>query len=170
MRIVVSVEGGEQGGRADGGGVHGLRGWLAEEPALRGRVRRAGGTPEPGSMGVAAEALIALLEPGGVVAVFAGAVVAWVQTRRSSHTVTLTRPDGGRVTLSSRQVKGMTPHQIAELVGELAAAIDQAPAGTGAVSGTASGPGASGAGESGTGEVGAPRHGGPDAGDAGAER
>jgi hypothetical protein len=33
-------------------------------------------------MGTMTDGLIALLEPGGVESVFAGAVVAWVQSRR----------------------------------------------------------------------------------------
>ncbi|MEU6234809.1 hypothetical protein [Kitasatospora sp. NPDC047058] len=144
MRIVVSVEDEGRGGGADGGALrelHELRGWLAGEPALRGRVLRAGGAPEPGSMGAAADALVALLEPGGVAAVFAGAVVAWVRTRRVGHTLTITRPDGSRLSLSTRQVKGLTPQQIADLVRELTAALDQAPDGSRAPGSTVTGPG-----------------------------
>ncbi|MFD0276952.1 hypothetical protein ACFVHB_24025 [Kitasatospora sp. NPDC127111] len=124
MRIVVSVEDEGQGNGADGGALHELRRWLAEEPGLRGRVGRAGGPSEPGSMGLAADALVALLEPGGVAAVFAGAVVAWVRTRRAGHTLTITRPDGSRLSLSTRQVKGLTPQQMADLVRELTSALD----------------------------------------------
>lgn len=125
MRVVITVRSDEPDGRAVGANdVHGLRRWLAETPALRGRVGRDASPLDPGSMGAATEALVALLEPGGVASVFAGAVVAWVQTRRGSHTITVTRPDGSRISLSTSQVKKLTPEQIMDLTRELTAAID----------------------------------------------
>ncbi|MFF2751706.1 hypothetical protein ACFVVA_39975 [Kitasatospora sp. NPDC058048] len=125
MRIVITVRSDEPDGRAVGANdIHGLRRWLAETPALRGRVGRDVGPAEPGSMGAVTEALLALLEPGGVASVFAGTVVAWVQTRRGSHTITITRPDGSRISLSTSHVKKLTPEQITLLTRDLAAALD----------------------------------------------
>ncbi|MFH8886325.1 hypothetical protein [Streptomyces californicus] len=120
MRITITAEGG------DGGALRELRRWLAEEPELRGRVRVRTPEPPPGAMGLEADALLALLAPGGVAAVFAGALVAWVQTRRGDQTVTITRPDGTAVTVSTTRLKGLDAEQNARLVRELAASLDAA--------------------------------------------
>jgi hypothetical protein len=121
MRILITVQG------DDTGGVDHLRRWLSDEPDLRGRVHReAGAVPPSGAMGSVADALVALLEPGGVAAVFAGAVVAWTQSRRGDQTITITRADGTEITISSTQVKGLDARQTAELAERLAAAFDPA--------------------------------------------
>ncbi|MFJ1598750.1 hypothetical protein [Streptomyces sp. NPDC088261] len=123
MHAVITVQGeGESH-------THELRNWLSQDPLLRGRIR-AGGNEElpPGAMGVAADALIALLAPGGVAAVFAGAVVAWAQTRRGSQTITITRPDGTEITVSSEHVRGLDAQQSADLARQLAAEVTALPA------------------------------------------
>ncbi|MGW1072851.1 effector-associated constant component EACC1 [Streptomyces sp. NPDC002537] len=101
-----------------------LRRWLGGQPALRGRIRRQPDGPAPGTMGAASDVVLAALEPGGVAAAFAGAVVAWVRTRRGSQTVTVTRPDGTRFTLSTTQVKGLDARQAADLAQRLAATLE----------------------------------------------
>ncbi|WP_129843658.1 hypothetical protein [Streptomyces sp. RFCAC02] len=128
MRLVVSVSG-SSGDGEEGEGSADLRQWLLDVPELRGRIGRGPryAAPPAGAMGPAADAVLALLEPGGVAAVFAGALVAWVQTRRGSHTVTVTRPDGTEITITSRQARSMSPEQLAALAERLAR-----PAGDGA--------------------------------------
>ncbi|GDY40602.1 hypothetical protein SANT12839_014840 [Streptomyces antimycoticus] len=118
MRLVVTVRGDEDGVE---GGLAELGTWLTDVPQLRGRVDRVerDGVPA-GAMGPAADALVAVLEPGGVAAAFAGALVAWVQTRRSSHTISVTRPDGTRITISSRQARALSPQEAADLAERLA--------------------------------------------------
>ncbi|MEV8405927.1 hypothetical protein AB0R12_08965 [Streptomyces niveus] len=118
MRLVVTVRGDENSG--DGGAAE-LGTWLRDVPQLRGRVDRAerDGAP-PGAMGAAVDTLVAVMEPGGVAAVFVGALVAWLQTRRSSHTISVTRPDGTRITLSSRQARALSPQEAADLAERLA--------------------------------------------------
>lgn len=74
-------------------------------------------------MGTAADALLAVLAPGGVAAVFAGAVVAWAQTRRGSQTITLIRPDGTEITISTTHVRGLNAEQSADLARQLAADV-----------------------------------------------
>ncbi|RKN10217.1 effector-associated constant component EACC1 [Streptomyces radicis] len=122
MRVVITVRGdGDQGGAEGASAARELRQWLVGERELRGRVHPEGpADPEAGTMGPAADALVALLEPGGVAAVFAGALIAWVQTRRGSYTVTVTRADGTEVTVSSRHVRGLSPDEIAALAERLA--------------------------------------------------
>ncbi|MFE9725828.1 hypothetical protein ACFYQ5_20075 [Streptomyces sp. NPDC005794] len=118
MRVVIRVEGGDSGGLLE------LRRLLSEEPELRGRVRGQLREPlPPDAMGLGADALIAMLAPGGVAAVFAGAVVAWVQSRRGDQTVTVIRPDGTEITISSTRVRGLDAQQNAQLARELAAAL-----------------------------------------------
>ncbi|MFC9623449.1 hypothetical protein ACFTXM_26795 [Streptomyces sp. NPDC056930] len=118
MRAVITVQG---EGRSH---THALRNWLSEEPRLRGRIRVGDGGDLPaGAMGLGADALIALLAPGGVAAVFAGAVVAWAQTRRGSQTITITRPDGTEITISSDHVRGLDAQQTATLARQLAADV-----------------------------------------------
>ncbi|MFC8368439.1 hypothetical protein ACFUIT_10720 [Streptomyces sp. NPDC057239] len=128
MRLVVTVHDDENGTGNTAGAAAELRTWLTDVPRLRGRVDRAeqddraerdGGAPAR-TMGPAVDALVAVLEPGGVAAVFAGALVAWLQTRRSSHTISVTRPDGTRITLSSRQARALSPQEAADLAERLA--------------------------------------------------
>ncbi|MEU6091695.1 hypothetical protein ABZ865_34005 [Streptomyces sp. NPDC047085] len=121
MRIVITVDGGRDGSAE-------LRRWLTAEPRLRGRIRLDTQPPPPGAMGSGAmDALIAILEPGGVATVFAGAVVAWATSRRSSQTITVTRPDGTQISIESTQVRADAA-QAAELVERLAATITDPPA------------------------------------------
>ncbi|MFD6989351.1 hypothetical protein [Streptomyces sp. NPDC059943] len=121
MRAVITVQG--------EGESHELRNWLSQDPQLRGRIRAGGGEDLfPGAMGVGADVLIALLAPGGVAAVFAGAVVAWAQTRRGSQTITITRPDGTEITVSSEHVRGLDAQQSADLARQLAAEVAPASA------------------------------------------
>ncbi len=117
MRLIMTVRNDEEETSA----AAELRNWLTEVPELRGRVSRAEPDEAPAdAMGPATDAVMALLEPGGVAAVFAGALVAWVQTRRSSHTITVTRPDGTEITISSRQARAMTSEEAAALAERLA--------------------------------------------------
>jgi plastocyanin len=117
MRLVMTV----RSDREDRNGAAELRSWLNGVPELRGRVNRAEGEPAPeGAMGAAADTLVAVLEPGGVAAVFAGALVAWVQTRRGNHTVTVTRADGTEITITSPRAGSMTPEELAALAERLA--------------------------------------------------
>ena len=125
MRILVTVRGGAA--EADENG-HDLRGWLTAEPELRGRIRTADGPPPPGAPGAVTDALVAMLEPGRIAAVFAAVVVAWAQSRRGSQTVTITRPDGSETTVSATRVRSLDPRQRAELAQYLAAAVETAPA------------------------------------------
>ncbi|MFJ8790290.1 hypothetical protein [Streptomyces sp. NPDC102462] len=120
MRIVITVDGGRDGGAE-------LRRWLTAEPQLRGRIRLDTQPPPPGAMGGGAmDALIAILEPGGVATVFAGAVVAWAASRRSSQTITVTKPDGTQISIESTQVRADAA-QAADLVERLAAAVGDPP-------------------------------------------
>ncbi|MFD0273112.1 hypothetical protein ACFVHB_04250 [Kitasatospora sp. NPDC127111] len=115
----------------DGEDVSGdLRRWLSRQPELRGAVRRDDSAePPPGTMGSTGDLLLAVLAPGGVAAVLATAVVTWVQNRRGGQSVavTVTRPDGGQVTVASDSVRPMSPEQLAELTRRIAEAIEPAP-------------------------------------------
>ncbi|OKK04987.1 hypothetical protein AMK26_15310 [Streptomyces sp. CB03234] len=107
-------------------GVHDLRRRLAGEPELRGRIRTDGSGPLPaGAMGLATDALLAVLEPGGVVTTFAAGLVTWLAARRTECTVTVTRPDGTQITLTATRIRNLTAQQRAEFVREITAALDE---------------------------------------------
>ncbi|MFC7830779.1 hypothetical protein [Streptomyces sp. NPDC057375] len=123
LRVVVTAA---EDGRREG--VEELRGWLLDVPELRGRIRRDDlAASRPGTMGAASDALIALLAPGGVATVFAGAVIAWVQTRRGNHTITVTRSDGTEITISSSRARDISPQEAADLAQRLAAPPSEEP-------------------------------------------
>ncbi|GAA2924626.1 hypothetical protein ACFPN0_28900 [Kitasatospora cinereorecta] len=116
MKIAITAR--DDGGRV---GTDDLRGWLGKQRELRGRVQRgAGDPPAPGTMGTATEFVTVLLEPGGIGTVLAAAVVTWVQNRSGSQTVTITRPDGTEVTVTSDRVKGLSAQQAGALAQEIA--------------------------------------------------
>ncbi|MFD8930862.1 effector-associated constant component EACC1 [Streptomyces mirabilis] len=125
MRIALTIRPDEESSGVGDGLHEDLRGWLAAQPGLRGRVGRdTGSAPPPGTMGAGTDVILALLAPGGVATVLAGAVVAWLQARKGSQTVTLTRPDGTQITVSSTQVKPLDGQQAGELARQLAAALE----------------------------------------------
>ncbi|MGG8407148.1 effector-associated constant component EACC1 [Streptomyces sp. 12297] len=121
MQIAITAL--DDGGRV---GTDDLRGWLGRQRELRGRVKRGSGqTPAPGTMGTATEFVTVLLEPGGVVAVLAAAVVTWVQNRSGSQTVTITRPDGTEITVTSDRVKGLTAQETGDLARQIAGDLEE---------------------------------------------
>lgn len=127
MRIAISIQD-DKPSVTRGAAVAGLddlRRWLTNRPALRGRIS---GSPEAtsqpaGAMGTGTDVILALLEPGGVATVLTGAVIAWLQTRRGSQTVTISRPDGTRITVSSDQVRAMDGQQAGTLAQEIATTL-----------------------------------------------
>ncbi|WP_425554664.1 effector-associated constant component EACC1, partial [Kitasatospora putterlickiae] len=77
---------GNGSGPAGGTDVHELARWLADEPALRGRVRTgSSGPPVAGAMGTVSDLLTVVLEPGGAATVLIGTVVAWLRGRREGR-------------------------------------------------------------------------------------
>ncbi|MGW2089989.1 effector-associated constant component EACC1 [Streptomyces sp. NPDC001880] len=120
MEIAITV-------RDDGGQVvtDDLRGWLGRQRELRGRIQRGSAAARPtlDTMGAEAELITLLLAPGGVATVLAAAVVAWVQNRSGSQTVTITRADGTEVTVTSDRVKGLTAQQTSELAQQIAGSL-----------------------------------------------
>ncbi|MDN0196957.1 hypothetical protein [Streptomyces sp. S.PNR 29] len=130
VRVGISVDGTTTGAGGHGTvtdtGLHDLRRRLATEPELRGRIRLDGSAPlPPGAMGFPGEALLALLEPGGVVTTFAAGLVAWLAARRTECTVTVTRPDGTQITVTSTRVRNLTAQERAEFIREITAALDE---------------------------------------------
>ncbi|MFH8370931.1 SAV_2336 N-terminal domain-related protein [Streptomyces sp. NPDC018031] len=112
---IITVEGGP-GAAADQ--AHDLQRWLEEEPALRGRLRRAAGPSRATGVELAAEAIALLassLSPPGV-SVLAQALVSWLQTRRNRDpAITITGPDGTEVRMTAAQAGALDARQSAEL-------------------------------------------------------
>ncbi|MEU7011244.1 hypothetical protein [Streptomyces sp. NPDC046332] len=121
MRITL-----EAGGPAE---TDDLREWLRRDPQLRSRVGApVAATPDPGSMsGGVTEIVPLLLAPGGLTAAVAAAVVAWLQSRKVNQTVTITRPDGTQVTVTSERIDGRAAQNAGDLAQQVAEALDRTP-------------------------------------------
>ncbi|MEV5973947.1 hypothetical protein [Streptomyces sp. NPDC051921] len=121
MRITLQVTG-------PGDAALDLREWLRGEPGLRERVGRGPSPePEPGAMGALGEVVPLLLEPGGLTVTLAASIVAWLQTRRGTQSVTITRPDGTQVVVTSEGVRGLTPETTGDLARRVAEALEPKP-------------------------------------------
>jgi hypothetical protein len=122
VRITLAVDG--AGGVEATDEADDLYAWLREDPELRALARReAPARPRDGEMGALYELITLLLEPEGTVAVFGAAVVTWLQTRRGNQTVTIRRPDGTRVVVSSQRVRGLSAEGAAELARQIVAEL-----------------------------------------------
>ncbi|WFB10680.1 pentapeptide repeat-containing protein [Streptomyces sp. LX-29] len=106
-----------------------LHRWLDAEPTLRGRLRRAVEAAPMAEMGLAAGGLLAALAPPAALPVLAGAVLTWLQTRRTRQpSVTITRPDGTAVTVSGELASTLDEAQRAELIQRITGRLEAAPA------------------------------------------
>jgi hypothetical protein len=76
-------------------------------------------------MGAFGAVIELLLQPGGLTVTLAAGVLAWLQTRRGSQTVTITKPDGTQVVVTSQGVRGLTPESSGELALEVARALEE---------------------------------------------
>ena len=113
-----------------------LRAWLVAEEGLRGRVQLVERVPEPGRLGPVLEALQVLAGPGS--AVLASVLVTWIKQRRSSVKVTVTRPDGQRLSIEAEHARLMGTDDLAQLTAEVArlAQADNARSNPGIISST----------------------------------
>ncbi|MFE2264898.1 effector-associated constant component EACC1 [Streptomyces griseosporeus] len=103
-----------------------LRQWLRGDPELRPAVvRLVPASPAPGSMGAFGAVIELLLQPGGLTVTLAAGLVAWLQTRRGDQTVTITKPDGTQVVVTSQGVRGLTPQSSGELAAQVARALEE---------------------------------------------
>ncbi|MFF8691493.1 hypothetical protein ACF08W_04740 [Streptomyces sp. NPDC015144] len=104
-----------------------LHEWLTVEEELRGRVRLMQSPPPTGALGAIPEMLTIALAPGGVSAVLASAVIAWMRHRTGEVACKLTRPDGTSVEVSAQRVRGTDVAEVRELVAELARTLEGDP-------------------------------------------
>ncbi|GAB7036952.1 MULTISPECIES: effector-associated constant component EACC1 [Catenuloplanes] len=93
--------------------------WLKREPEFRGRVG-AGGVPDPGTMGTAAEVLLVALGSGGAVAVLIQSVAGWLNARRPDVTVRIEVTDRWSIELDVARARD--ERQIAAIIN---AAVDR---------------------------------------------
>ncbi|WP_371681028.1 hypothetical protein [Streptomyces sp. NBC_01276] len=102
-----------------------LRRWLQRHPELREQLGRAqSAEPGAGEMGAVGELLPVLLAPGGLTAALGAALVAWLQSRRGSQTVTVTLPDATQITVSSENVRGLNAQDSGDIARQIAAALN----------------------------------------------
>lgn len=100
-----------------------LRGWLLDEPLLRGRVRLQPATAPAGAMpGGVVEALVVLAAGGGAVATAArvrtagSVLITWLKSRRGDVQATVTTAQGASVSLSATNVRGLTSAEVSALL------------------------------------------------------
>jgi hypothetical protein len=92
-----------------------LRGWLEAEPGLRGLVDEVVGAPVPGNMGALAEMLTVIAGSGGALTVLASSLRVWfAQPRRADVKVTITTPEGRRISVDAR--RAADPNEIVQTV------------------------------------------------------
>jgi hypothetical protein len=123
MRVTLAVDAGngDSAGASDD-----LYQWLRQDPDLRVFVRReTPAAPTDGAMGALGELIALLLAPGGPTTALGAAVVMWLQNRRGNQTVTIIRPDGTQVVVSSEKVRGLTAEGTSELAERVAAGLGQ---------------------------------------------
>lgn len=92
-----------EGNSAD---LESLWSWLRNEPQLRGSVKTRTAALPDGALGASTELVVVLATSGsGTVAVLARAISRWLierdRQRYSPVTVTVTRPDGGQISVST---------------------------------------------------------------------
>ncbi|MCU7726370.1 hypothetical protein ODJ79_21790 [Actinoplanes sp. KI2] len=108
----------------DAEALRGLRTWLAEEAALRGRVTARESPPPEGTLGPLLEALVVAVGPGGVAVALVTGLVSWLRQQRGDLTVRVERPDGGSFELSAQRVKGLDMAAVRAEVERLSDEID----------------------------------------------
>ncbi|WP_410676970.1 effector-associated constant component EACC1 [Amycolatopsis sp. cmx-4-68] len=116
MDVAIEVAN-HQGGPDD---LHSLRQWMAEEDALRGRVRLVPAAPEPGALGGVVETLTIALGPGGVATALAGVLITWIRRRAGNVVVKVSEPGGKAYEFSASNVRTLSAEDLKEITEKLA--------------------------------------------------
>ncbi|WP_328392489.1 hypothetical protein OHS70_00650 [Streptomyces sp. NBC_00390] len=111
-------------GERDGTPLFELRHRLTGDEDLRGRLHVVARPPEAGTLGVPADVLTLLVEPGGAMVVVAGVLVAWLRSRRSTVRLVVRRRNGDSVTLSADHVTELNGEQLRKFLGEIADTLE----------------------------------------------
>jgi hypothetical protein len=104
--------------------------WLTREPELRGRLLAVAAPAPREAMGAPADLVVQLAGATAVWAALASSLSVWLVQRRSDVTITVTLPDGRKVSVSAKRVDGMRvadSEQIARRLLELGTATPPAP-------------------------------------------
>jgi hypothetical protein len=115
------------GGETTAEELYSLRRWLIGEDELRGEVRVVERPPDPGKLGSLPDALVIALGPGGVGAVLASAVIAWIRHRTGDVSLEMTCPDGSSVQVQGRRLRGLTADDVSAQVERLGRVCGQQP-------------------------------------------
>ncbi|WP_051838265.1 effector-associated constant component EACC1 [Streptomyces sp. NRRL WC-3742] len=82
-----------------------LRDWLADEPALRGRVRVTAATPGRGELGGWSDTLVVALGAGGALTTLAASLKVYLgQPRTSTVKLKTVKPDGTRTEVTAEHI------------------------------------------------------------------
>jgi len=100
-----------------------MQAWLTQTGTAV-RSRRVAAPPEPGRLGVAGEALLVALAPGGVAIALIGAVISWLRGRRSDVALRVTTNEGRTVEVTARGLRDLDADGVARLVADTVAALE----------------------------------------------
>ncbi|MCG0067851.1 MULTISPECIES: effector-associated constant component EACC1 [Streptomyces] len=123
--ITISLPDTGPAGDRDETALFDLKRRLTAEDDARGRLRVVAQPPAQGTLGVPADVLMLLVEPGAL-AVLASVLVTWLRGRRSTVRLEIRRGDGKELSLSADRVAGLDGERLRGLVEEIADAL-QAP-------------------------------------------
>ena len=107
-----------------------LHEWLTDVPELRGRVRFEQSPPAPGTMGPVLDAIAIALGPGGTMAAFATAVVAWLRNRRGDVHITLRLPNGASAELTAKRIADLDAAALERQVDQITGLLEPGEDGT----------------------------------------
>jgi hypothetical protein len=100
-----------------------LREWLGHEPELRGRITSVQSPVESGALGPVLEALLVAIAPGGVAAALVTGIVAWIRQRHSDLAIYIEYPDGAKINIDARRVRGLTGTDLSAEIAHLTHAV-----------------------------------------------
>ncbi len=106
-----------------GNELRNLRGWLLDEPELRGRVGLRERPTEPGTLPGGIPELVIVTVGGGTAAALVrtlgNVLVTWLKTRHGQVDITVTGSDGAKVVLSTKDVRGLGADGVREVLDDL---------------------------------------------------
>jgi hypothetical protein len=98
-----------------------LKGWLADDDELRGRVRVLAKPPPAGTLGDVADTLVAAAPLAGVLV---PAVVSWLRSRHSDLTLKIDRSDGGSVELTVNRLRRLDLAKLSAEITDVVKALE----------------------------------------------
>jgi len=90
--------------------------FLADDPALSGRLDIATTPAKPGEMGSIVEVLEVAVGSGGAVTVLLNSITTWLRNRGTDATIRVSTPDGTTVEVATRRLRAMSASEMSAVV------------------------------------------------------